>query len=609
MTNLISCRDISKSYGARTLFEGVGLSINEGDRIGVIGPNGTGKTTLLRILAGDEEPDTGTIFRRKQVRVAQVPQESRFDPDESVLSIVTRAAAAVDDPSQVEDDRERQVRISIVVDQAGFTAPESQLAGKLSGGWQKRLAIAAALAQSPDLLLLDEPTNHLDLQGILWLEKLLASSRLAHLVISHDRTFLEAVAEQIIEVDPRYPGGLFSTAGSYHEFLKRREEYLTSRAQYRESLANRVRRELEWLGHGPKARTTKAQFRVEEAHRLQAELAEIKAKERGAPAGIELLGSGRKSKRLVVATGLGKSLGERRLISDLDLLLQPRQRLAVVGANGSGKTTLLRLLAGELEPDQGQLRLAPHLQVVYFDQGRDQLQPELSLRQALAGRSDTVIYRDREIHVVTWASRFQFRADQLDQPISELSGGEQARVHIARLMLRPADLLLLDEPTNDLDISTLEVLEESISEFPGALVLVTHDRMLLDRVATLLLGLDGEGGATFYADIDQWQSAIESPAPKRQRDAGRERLRRPRRPGLTYLEKKEYEEMEETILSAEAELATAREQLEDPTVASNAERAHRAFVACQEAQEKVDSLYQRWSLLEEKLQQAGQPEG
>jgi ATP-binding cassette subfamily F protein uup len=604
MTNLISCRDISKSYGPRTLFEEVSLSINAGDHIGIIGANGTGKTTLLRILAGDEEPDTGTIFRRKQVRVAHVPQESRFDSDESVLSIVSRAAQ-IDDPSRVEDDSERQVRISIVLDQAGFTAPESQLAGRLSGGWQKRLAIAAALARSPDLLLLDEPTNHLDLQGILWLERLLASSRLAHLVISHDRTFLEAVAGQIIEVDPRYPGGLFSAAGSYQEFLRRREAYLTGRAQYRQSLANRVRRELEWLAHGPKARTTKAQFRVEEAHRLQAELAEIKARESGAPAGIELHGSGRKSKRLLVATGLGKSLGDRRLISDLDLLLQPRQRLAVVGANGSGKTTLLRLLAGELEPDEGRLRLAPQLQVVYFDQGREQLPQELSLRQALAGRSDTVVYRDREIHVVTWASRFQFRADQLDQPLSKLSGGEQARVHIARLMLRPADLLLLDEPTNDLDISTLEVLEESISEFPGALVLVTHDRMLLDRVATLLLGLDGTGGATFYADLEQWQSAIESPAPKRPRDPGRQRQRKTRRPGLTYLEKQEYEGMEATILAAEAELETAQQQLEDPAVASDAERAHKAFLACQEAQKRVDTLYQRWSFLEEKLQGQG----
>jgi ATP-binding cassette subfamily F protein uup len=606
MSNLISCRDLSKSYGARTLFEGVSLSINEGDRIGVIGANGTGKTTLLRILAGDEAPDTGTIHRRKQVRVAQVPQESRFEPDESVLSIVARAAE-IDDPSRVEEESERQVRVSIVLDQAGFTAPESQPAGKLSGGWQKRLAIAAALARDPDLLLLDEPTNHLDLQGILWLERLLSSSRLAHVVISHDRTFLEAVAGQIIEVDPRYPGSLFSAAGSYQEFLRRRQEYLTSRAQYRDSLANRVRRELEWLAHGPKARTSKAQFRVEEAHRLQAELTELKAQESTSTAGIELLGSGRKTKRLLVATGLGKSLGERRLISDLDLLLQPGQRLAVVGANGSGKTTLLRLLAGELEPDTGRLRLAPHLQVVYFDQGRDQLPPELSLRQALAGRSDTVIYRGRPIHVVTWASRFQFRADQLDQPLSELSGGEQARVHIARLMLRPADLLLLDEPTNDLDIATLEVLEESLSDFPGALVLVTHDRMLLDRVATLLLGLDGAGGATFYADIDQWQCAIESPSSRPRRTPGRERKRRPRRAGLTYLEKKEYEEMEATILSAEAELDRAQQQLDDPAVASDAERAHTAFLACQEARDRVDSLYRRWSYLEEKLQQAGQP--
>ena len=281
-------------------------------------------------------------------------------------------------------------------------------------------------------------------------------------------------------------------------------------------------------------------------------------------------------------------------------MLQPGQRLGVVGANGSGKSTLLRLMTGELEPDGGIIRRADHLQVVHFDQAREQLDQSQPLRRAFAPDGDTVLYRGREVHVVTWARRFQFRDDQLDQPVSELSGGEQARVHIARLMVQPADLLLLDEPTNDLDIPTLEVLEESLLDFPGALVLVSHDRYLLDRVSTVLLGLDGEGAATPFADVEQWLAhrRPEARAPKRTRvDRHREK---PKRKGLSYLEKREYEDMEETILSAEAELEAASEDLADPSVASDADAAHRAFVAHEAARDKVAELYRRWAELEEK---------
>jgi ATP-binding cassette subfamily F protein uup len=606
MGALIGGRDLGKSFGARTLFEGLRLNVGEGDRIGMIGPNGSGKTTLLRILAGEEVPDTGTIQRRKKLRVAHVPQESHFDPDLSVDEIVSDAATRAVDPSLVEEETERRVRINILLGQMGFSDPE-QRAGSFSGGWKKRIAIAAALATDPELLLLDEPTNHLDLQAILWLENLLASGRFTYVVISHDRAFLETVANRMIEVDPRYPGGVFSAAGAYSDFLIRRAEFLEGREQYKASLANRVRRELEWLGRGPKARTTKAQARIQEADRLQAELAELRSQEPGRPVGIEMLGSGRKTKRLLVASGMGKTLGDRRLFEDLDLVLQPRLRMGVVGANGSGKTTLLRVLSGELELDHGWLRRAENLRTVYFDQERERLDPKMTLRAALAGSSDTVIYRDQSFHVVTWAKRFRFDADQLDMQLGDLSGGERARVHIARLMVRPADLLLLDEPTNDLDIHTLEVLEESLLEFPGALVLVTHDRMLLDNVATVLLGLNGSGGATFFADAMQWQNTASSDGskPTRRRDAAPERSRSRKKTGLSYLEKREYDGMEQAILEAEAELEHARIAAEDPAVASDSTGAHVAYLELESAQKKLDTLYGRWSALEEKLQDDG----
>ncbi len=489
MTALITGRGLSRIHGARCLFEGLNFTISEGDRLGVVGPNGAGKTTLLRILAGLEQSDAGEVHRRRRLRVAVVSQEDSFDPASTVAEVVGRGAVL--DADRVEEETERELRVNIALERLGFSSPEQQ-AGELSGGWRKRLAIAAALAGDPEVLLLDEPTNHLDLDGILWLERLLTSSRrLTYMVISHDRTFLERVANRMIEVAPHFPNGVFTAAGNYTAFLEKRAQYLEARAQYHDSLANRVRRELEWLGRGPKARTTKAQARIDEAERLTDELARLKQELTVTTAGIEMTGSGRRTKRLLVASGITKTLGDRRLLDGLDLILQPGQRLGVVGANGSGKSTLLKLIAGELEPDEGQIRTAEYLQVVYFDQAREHLDPAMALRRALAPEGDSVLYREREVHVVTWARRFQFRDEQLDQPVGELSGGEQARVHIARLMLRPADLLLLDEPTNDLDIPTLEVLEESLLDFPGALMLVSHDRYLLDRVGSVLLGLDG----------------------------------------------------------------------------------------------------------------------
>jgi len=601
-TPLINAAGLSKSYGPRTLFESIDLVLEQGDRVGVIGPNGAGKTTLLRILAGDEAPDEGKVIRRRDLRIAYVPQEEQLDPASTVFEIVHAAAVEAADPNRVETEVEREVRVRIVLDQAGLTEPE-RLSGELSGGWRKRVAIATALSRDPEILLLDEPTNHLDLEGILWLERLLSSSHLAYAVISHDRAFLQNVAGRMLEIAPLYPGGLFAVTGAYRDLLEQREVYLSARAHYRSSLANRVRRELEWLSRGPKARTTKAQARFDRAERLQEELADIDERRSAAPIGLELTASGRRTKRLLETKDLSANLGGRQLFTELDLLLSPRQRLGVVGANGSGKTTLLKILAGEREPDSGTIRTAEHLQVVYFDQAREDLDLDQSLRHALAGPSDAVIYRDRSVHIVTWAARFGFRFDQLDLPLRELSGGEHARVHIARMMLRPADLLLLDEPTNDLDIQTLEVLEESLLDFPGALVLVTHDRMLLDTACTSLLGLDGSGGATTYADTDQWQRALtKTDREPRARRRATERPAKGQKRGLSYLEKREYEAMETAILDAETELEAATERLNNPQIASDAEQAHRVFEEHREAQQRIDDLYSRWAELEEKAE-------
>jgi ATP-binding cassette subfamily F protein uup len=370
------------------------------------------------------------------------------------------------------------------------------------------------------VLLLDEPTNHLDLEGILWLETAIQAAR-ASLVVTHDRYFLERVATQMVEVNRVYPQGAFQVSGNYSEFLEKREDFLEAQAKQKDALATKVRREIEWLRRGPKARTGKSRARIDSAGRLIEEFSAATARSRTGTAKIDFTASDRKTKRLIEAEGIGKTLGGRRLFENLNLVLSPGVRIGLVGANGSGKTTLLKLLEGAIQPDEGDHPARRPVRIVSFAQDRGaHLDPDTSLRRTLCPEGDMVIYRDRTIHVAGWAKRFLFRDDQLDMPVSRLSGGERARVMIARLMLTTADVLLLDEPTNDLDIPTLEVLEDSLLDFPGALVLVSHDRYLLDRVSTMVIGLDGGAGGVF-ADYSQWEAFRNEPAARKARGRNR----------------------------------------------------------------------------------------
>ncbi len=596
---LLSCEAIGKGYGARPLFDNLSLGLSEGDRVGLIGPNGSGKSTLLRILAGIEEPDNGIRALRRGTRLGYVPQDPAFPPGQTVEEVLT--AALADDPAE---DFEKAARIAVTLGKAGFEGPD-QPVDILSGGWTKRLAIARELIKQPDVLLMDEPTNHLDVEGILWLEELLRSEPLAFLVVSHDRWFLENVATRMLELDRRYPEGLFQAPGSYSDFLEKRDEVLRNQAEYQASLANRVRREVEWLKRGAKARTTKAKGRIHEAERLIAELQEMK--ERTGPAtsaraGIDFNASDRKTKKLLVAHGLAKSFDGRRIVSGLDLKLTPGTKLGLIGPNGSGKTTLLSLLDGTLQPDAGAIERAEWLKTVRFEQSRETLDRSVSLRRALAPEGDTVLYQDRPIHVASWAKRFLFLAEQLDTPVSRLSGGEQARILIARLMLRATDLLILDEPTNDLDIPTLEVLEESLLEFPGALVLVTHDRYLLESVSTYVLALDGKGNAEYFADYAQWEAhraAAQAPKPAALKPPPSRKEAKPAKK-LSYKEKLEWEQMEAKIMEAEEALAAAQEAVEDPAVATDSAALQARCTELEEARQNVERLYARWAELEAK---------
>ena len=589
---LLSCEGVSKAYGARSLFDDLTFGLFEGDQAGLVGPNGSGKSTLLKILAGVTSPDRGSRSLRGGIRVGYVPQDPVFDTGLTVDDVLLAALAAV-------DDEDRPGRLAQARGRAGL-ADGGVRVDTLSGGWKKRLAIARELAAAPDIVLMDEPTNHLDVEGILWLERTLQERARAFLVVSHDRYFLEHVATRMLELNRAYPGGLFHTEGRYSDFLARRDEFLRGQAAYQESLANTVRREIEWLRRGAKARSTKAKGRIKEAGRLIEELADSRARTIRATAGIDFTSSQRRSRRLLVARGLTKSFDGRPVIAGVDIVITPGTRVGLIGPNGSGKTTLLDMLAGTLAPDAGDIERADNLRVVRFEQERGGLDPTQSLRRALAPEGDTVTWQGRSVHIASWARRFLFRPEQLELPVARLSGGEQARILIARLMREPADVLILDEPTNDLDIPTLEVLEEALAEFEGALVLVTHDRFMLERVSTVILALDGTGAAATFADYAQWEaarSAVEPPRKAADRAPQRERVRSKR---LGYLEQREWDGMEQAIVDAEGTLQLAQQAVDNPAIASDPVALQEGFAALEAARAEVDRLYARWAELEAK---------
>jgi ATP-binding cassette subfamily F protein uup len=599
LTPIINAQKISKAFGAKPLFEDISFTVSEADRIGLIGPNGSGKSTLLRILAGSEHPDTGNLALRKRLRLSYVEQESRFLPGATVRSIVEKALKR-----SATEDAHLGTHFGETLGRAGFEDLDVQ-AADLSGGWQKRLAIVEALVQAPDVLLLDEPTNHLDLAGIEWLEGLLEEAAFACVVVSHDRYFLENVATEMAELNRVYPDGLLRVRGNYSAFLEKKEEFLHAQSKRQEALENLVHSEIEWLRRGAKARTRKSKARIDKAGELMGELADLNTRTRSATAQINFSASDRKTKRLIELQDVTCEIGGRTLFEGLNFIVSAGMRVGLVGPNGSGKTTLLRMLRGEVAPMRGEIRRADWLRIVYFDQSR-QLDLNMTLRRALAPEGDSVVYQDRVVHVASWAARFLFNGEQLNQPVERLSGGERARVLIAQLMLQPADILLLDEPTNDLDIPTLEILEQALLEFRGSIVLVTHDRYLLDRVSTLVLGLDGERGAESFADYAQWESwqaerkraPNETEAPRRSPQASERSTQSPKK--LSYVEAREYATIEERISDAEQVLQRKRAELENPAIASDGTKLVAAQAAMEQAQKDLDTLYARWAELEEK---------
>jgi len=601
MAVLLSAQGLTKSFSTRPLFTRLSVDLQERDRIGLIGPNGAGKSTFLKLLAGLEVPDDGAVASRRGMRIGYVPQDDRFPENVSVLDVVLAAQAELN-----REDYEREAIAATILTQVGFADPD-QPAATLSGGWRKRLGVARALVLEPDFLLMDEPTNHLDLPGVRWLERLLRASNFGYLVATHDRAFLRAVADEMIEISRVYPQGVFRSLGTYDTFAERRDAFLDAQQRQQESVANQVRKENEWLGRKAAARTRKASSRIEAAADRREELSELKYRTAAAStAGVDFVGTGRRTKKLLTATDVSKSLGGKSLFSGFNLLLAPGTVLGLLGPNGSGKSTLLKILSGQMVPDSGSVTPAENLRVEVFEQGRSSLDLNTSLRRALSPNSDTVMFRERPMHIAAWAKMFLFHPEQLDLELSALSGGEQARVRIAQLMLRPADLLFLDEPTNDLDIPSLEVLEDSLEEFPGAIVLVSHDRDLMDRLCTEIVGLDGTGNAAMFGSVEQWLTAYQQQATERERasapasaKSAATKTAEPKKKKLSYKEQQEFAGMEAAIMAAEETLAQKQAAVEAAATASRAVLS----AACAEmelAQHETERLYARWQELEAK---------
>ncbi|NYT24905.1 ATP-binding cassette domain-containing protein [Alcaligenaceae bacterium] len=601
--SLITLTGVQLAFGHHPLLDGADFTIQQGDRIGLIGRNGAGKSSLLKILDGRIEPDDGEVMRMSGLTVATVEQEPELDASSTVLE--TLCGDYIE-----REDWQRPAVAGALIDQLGLQ-PDAPIAG-LSGGTRKRVALARALADKPDLLLLDEPTNHLDFDGILWLQNMLVESRCTVVVITHDRRFLDEAATRIVELDR---GQLYSFPGNFSQWQTRKAEMLEAEMQQQARFDKFLAQEEVWIRKGVQARRTRDEGRVRRLEQLRRERAE--RRERAGNVRMAVAEGARSGKLVAELQNVGHRYGERVIVRDLSTTIMRRDRIGLIGPNGAGKTTLLRIILGELQPTSGSVRLGTQLTIGYFDQMRAKLDENATLADTINPGSEWVEIGDQRKHVMSYLEDFLFPPARAQSPVSSLSGGERARLALARMFARPTNVLVLDEPTNDLDIETLELLEELLQDYSGTVLLVSHDRAFLDNVVTQTLVAEGDGvWREYVGGYEDWlaQRASETPAaataaarPAPTADEGSDKpAAAPQRSGrgssrLTNWEVRELEALPDSIAEVEAQQEALTAELSDPALYQENPGRMAAIndeLAALEA--KLGELFDRWETLEAK---------
>jgi ABC transport system ATP-binding/permease protein len=597
---LVVLEHVSHAYGHLPLLDDIALQVDAGERVAIIGRNGAGKSTLLQIIGGEQPPDTGTVWRQPGTRVTRLVQDVPLSTDRTVSEVVGEGLGALD----VHDEWQRQHQADMVMSRLAL-APTA-IVDSLSGGWKRRVLLARALVGRPDLLLLDEPTNHLDIEAITWLEQFLADYTGAVIFVTHDRAFLERLATRIVEIDR---GRLTSWPGDYETFARKKEEWLANEELQQEKFDKKLATEEAWLRRGVKARRTRDEGRVKALLAMRSERAERRSQAGQVRLQIE---SAEQSGKVVLETeGVTFAYpgGAAPVVRDFSTRIMRGDRIGLIGPNGSGKTTLLRLLLGDLAPSAGEVRRGANVEIAYYDQQREQLDPDRTVVDTIGNGNDTVTVNGRARHVHGYLQDFLFSPERARSPVRALSGGERNRLLLARLLTRPANVLVLDEPTNDLDLETLELLEQQLVEWPGTLLLVSHDRRFLDNVVTSTMWFAGDGRIEEYVGgYEDWLRQIagvpstlqtgKPSSPQALRPSSKPQGPSPKKK-RTFKEDREYAELPDRIAALEREQKDLQAAIHDPAFYRKPPaEIHAALARVSAIEQELLTALERWDALD-----------
>lgn len=598
MATLISAYQLSKSFASKTLFQNIAFAIESSEHIGLIGPNGAGKSTLLSLIAKLQESDLGQISFANNLTIGYLTQKPTLNLSESIYDSLVNMTDDIYDANTIQLAFELISKMQL----DSFPEGAEKKIGELSGGWQKKVALAQQLMKKPNLLLLDEPTNHLDLESIIWLEDFLQKATdIALLIVTHDRKFLQNTCQIIFDLDPQLPNGLLRTNGTYSAHLESKMMLLDGQKRLEDKRRNTMMREKEWLARGPQARLTKQKARIDRAYDIIDEVKNLETKNAKKNLDLDFGNTSKSPKKLIEADQISKSYGDKILFHNFSTLIRPLHRYGLIGPNGSGKSTLLKCLIGRIATDSGHVFVNEDIEISYFEQGKDQLDLTKSVLKVICPEGDYVHFQDQPVFARSYLSRFYFKSQQMDMPASQLSGGELSRLILAKLMLKQAHILILDEPTNDLDVETLEALSDCLSEFKGAVVLVSHDRYFMDQNCDVIWSFDQLTNSILtFADTNQWEDWFKLNKKNLKNNATKAAKTSNLRVGLSYKEKLEFETIESVIAQKEEALKALQNELNTPEVQYDFSKLSTLTQKISSAEAELDQLFARWEELTKK---------